>query len=627
MPGKRSGVVSLLIPAIVLVPLGGVLLFVIISSWQAADSQAVLSARLKDSAASITREIGDSIERQKGATEYLSQSPLTWLWVKFQGERLTPSNRAHADISLKEIENYGRLLSFAQIYLASENTCTLYKDGAAVKRLMENDAADAWYFSALKSEEVLVTSDARGIRTSARVMDDGRVWGAVCLLSDVSALGASVLSNGSAGQGTTRPRYSAAFSAALVNAAGEAAGGGTLFDLYPAPSHAAVSGALDSLVSTDHDAVFMEAMGPDAGMTVAVRAPAPGWYLFVSSALVSPVNPSRLLWLGGVPAAMLLLLLLALMLTTGRRLRAVAALFTGYDRDLHAAGEELAHIGASARGAQTAAAQLQALAERLGAEAAAAATAGAEADALFSRAEARETELRAGIAGRLSLFGRLIAAAREAVERSRLTEAAARIVGNSASRAEEELSRVITLSSSTSHAVDKALKASSAIGEMVERIRLLSLNAALEAARGSGQGQGFARIADEVKSMADETAARARALSAMLTEAGGSVEGASRAAQEAGRAVHEASADASRAVGGGWEEVTELLSQTENANVSAARLKDDASSTDRGRSALEGFARIVARIGSLAAEIAHVAGRAGTDASAITRSVQKGKIS
>jgi methyl-accepting chemotaxis protein len=153
------------------------------------------------------------------------------------------------------------------------------------------------------------------------------------------------------------------------------------------------------------------------------------------------------------------------------------------------------------------------------------------------------------------------------------------------------------------------------------------MNAALEAARGTGQGQGFARIADEVKNMADETAARARALSGILSEAGGSVEGASRAAQEAGRAVHEASADAARARGGGWEEVTGLLAQTENANVSAARLKDDASSTDRGRSALEGFARIVARIGSIAAEVAHVAGRAGADASAIARSAQKGKIS
>lgn len=617
---------SLLLPAIVLVPLGGVLLFVIVSSWQAADSRIALSARLQDSAITIAREIGDSIERQKGATEYLSQSPLTWLWVKFQGERLTPSNRAHADISLKEIENYGRLLPFAQILLASENTRTLYKDGAAVKRLVESDPADSWYFSSLKGDEVLVTSDARGIRTSARVMDGGRVWGAVCLRSDVSVLAGSVLSNGSVSQGTTAALISGTGDLAAVQ--GEAAAGArTIYDLYPETAREAVSSALTSLLSDEHPALFSEAMGTGAGLTVGVRVPAPGWYLFVSSALSAPLSLSRLLWLAGVPAATLLLVLLALMLTAGRRMRAAEALLTRRDLDLHAAGEELALIGASARGAQAAAAQLQALAERLGAEAAAAAAAGAEADALFARAESRETELRAGIAGRLSLFGRLVAAAREAVDRSRLTEDAARIVGASASRAEEELSRVITFSTSTSHAVDKASKACSAIGEMVERIRLLSLNAAVEAARGGGQEQGFARIADEVKGMADETAARARALSATLTEAGGSVEGASRAAQEAGRAVHEASADAARAMGGGWEEVTALLSQTENANASAARLKDDASSTDRGRSALEGFARIVARIESIASEVAHAAGRAGADASAITRSVQKGKIS
>jgi methyl-accepting chemotaxis protein len=619
MPGKRSGLFTLLLPVIVLVPLGGVLMFVVISSWQAADSRTALAARLGDSAFTMAGEIGDAVERQKVATEHLSQSPLAWLWVKFQGERLTPSNRAHADISLKEIENYARLLPFAQIFLASENTRTLYKGGAAVKRLVENDPADAWYFSCLKSDEVIVTSDTRGIRTSARVMDDGQVWGAVSFLSDVSVLAASVLSNGSVRMGMT---------AALTNGAGEVArvegeapaSGRTIFDLYPGSARGAVAAALSSLLSADHSELFTEAMGTHAGLTVGVRSPAPGWYLFVSSELVSPLSPTHLLWLAGVPASTLLLLLLAFILTTGRRLRAAKALLERYDLNLHAAGEAFAEIGAPARGAQTAAAQLQALAERLGVEAAALATSGAEAEALFARAEARDAELRAGIAGRLSLLGRLAAAAREAVDRSLSTEAAARIVGTSAARAEEELSRVITFSASTSHAVDKASKAVNAIVQAAERIRLLSLNAALEAAREGAQGQGFARIANEVKGMADETAARARALSASLAEAGGSVEGASRAAQEAGRAVHEASADAARAVGGGWEGMTALLSQSENADASASRLKHDASSSDRGRSALEGFARIVARIGSIAAEVAHLAGRAGADASAITRS-------
>jgi methyl-accepting chemotaxis protein len=525
MPAKRSGVFSLLLPAIVLVPLAGVLLFVMVSSWQEEDSRAALSARATD-----------SLERQKAATEYLSQSPLTWLWVKFQGQRLTLSNRAHEDISLKEIENYGRLLPFAQIFLASENTRTLYKDGAAMKRLTEGDPADSWYFSTLKDDKVLVTREPGQIRTSARVMDDGSVWGAVCLL------------------------------------------------------------------------------GPEA-------APTPR----------SALARDRVLWLAGVPAATLLLIVLALVLTSGRRMRATEARLAARDRELHAAAEELARIGASARGAETAAAQLQALAERLGAEAAAAAATGADADALFSRAEARETELRAGIAARLPLLGRLVAVVREAVERARVTETAARVVGTSASRAEEELSRVITFSAASSHAVDKASRAGTVIGEAMDRLSLLTLNAALEAARAAGPAQAFARAADEVKGVAEETAARARALSAALAEAAGSVEGASRAAQEAGRAVHEAAADAARAAGGGWEEVTQLLSQTESANTSAARVKEEALATDRGRSALEGFSRIVARIGSLAAEVAHVAGRAAADAAAITRSVsensQKGKIS
>jgi len=397
---------------------------------------------------------------------------------------------------------------------------------------VEGDPADSWYFSTLKNDEVLVTSEQGQIRTSARVMDGGSVWGAVCLLGDPGA-----------------------------------------------------------------------------------------------PALSSPLSVDRLLWLAGVPAGTLLLLVLALLLTSARRMRAAESRLAARDQELHAAAEELARVGGSARGAETAAAQLQALAERLGAEAAAAAATGAEADALFSRAEARETELRAGIAARLPLLGRLVAAVRDVVERARLTETAARVVGASASRAEEELSRVITFSAASSHALNKASKAGAAVGEGMDRLRLLTLNAALEAARAAGPAPGFARAADEVKVVAADTAARARALSATLAEAAGSVEGASRAAQEAGRAVHEAAADAARAAGGGWEEVTELLSQTENANMSAARLKEEASSTDRGRSALEGFARIVARIGSLAAEVAHAAGRTAADAAAITRSVSKGKNS
>jgi methyl-accepting chemotaxis protein len=475
---------------------------------------------------------------------------------------------------------------------------------------MESDPADSWYFSSLKGDKVLVTGDAREIRTSARVMDDGHVWGAVCLLSNVSELTKAVLPSGSA---------------ALISAAGD------LVRLQGEVTPAAVSAALGSLPGNDQPVILDEAVSTRAGLAIVVRTPARGWYLCVSSAVGSALSGDRILWLAGVPATTLLLLLLTLLLTSGRRMRTTEARLVTRDEQLHAAAEEFALIRASARGAETAAAQLQALAERLGAEAAAAAATGAEADALFSRAEARETELRAGIAGRLPLIGRLVAAVREAIDRSRMTETAARIVGTSASRAEEELSRVITFSAASSHAVDKASRTGSAIGEAMDRIRLLTLNAALEAARGAVPGQGFARIADEVKGMAEETAARARALSATLTEAAGSVEGASRAAQEAGRAVHEAAADAARVVGGGWEEVTQLLSQTENANVSAARLKEDASSTDRGRSALEGFARIVARIGSLAAEVAHVAGRAGADAAAITRSVSenrsKGKIS
>jgi methyl-accepting chemotaxis protein len=623
MPRKGSGLFAPLVPALVLVPMCGILTFFLISSWQEQDARAALNARLEDSAFAMARELGDSLERQKLATEQLSQSPLAWIWVKFQGERLTPSNRAHADTALNEIENYARLLPFAQILLGSENTRTLYKGGAPVKRLRENDPEDAWYFASLKAEGVPITGDARGIRTSARVMDEGRVWGAVAMLSDLSALAANVFSATSLRTGMR---------AALANGAGEvlrvggegASKAGTLFDMYPAAAHQTLSSALEALAGSDKPVVFTVGTGADVVLTVGIRSSVPGWDLFVSSALESTVSRSRLLLIAGVPAATLVLLLLAFILTAGRRLRSAAALLERHERNRIEARDAFSRIEASARGAHAAAAQLQALAGRLAEDAAAAAASTVETDALFARAEERDAELRAGIAGRVSLLAELTAAVGEAIDRSRSTEAAARIVGASATQAEEELSRVITSSASAAHALDKASKAVDAIVEAAGRMRMLSLNAALEAARGVAQGQGHARITDDVRSLADETAARARALAASLTEASASLEGASRAAQEAGRAVHEASADAARASGGGWEKMVELLSHVQNANASAGRVSEHAAASDRGRSALAGISRVVGRIGSLSVEIVERASRAGADASDVARSVAAG---
>jgi methyl-accepting chemotaxis protein len=612
MPRKRLSPFPLLLPAIVFVPLCGVLAYLCVSSWHAADAQAAVSLRLRDSTLLIARDLEAAVLRQKAATELISQSPGLHLWMKFEGARPTPSNRAHSEAALREAVNYSRFLPGATLLVAAEKTRIVYKNGAPFHALSKNEPEDSWYFSSLKAGGTVVTRDPRAIRASTRVMEGSRTLGAVSCTSDVSALAASVLVPGFSREGLT---------VALTNSVGEVVGADgagtsgirTIFDAHPAVAHGVVAAALDALFRSDQVSYFTSRAGTRAVRTAAVRTATPGWYLFVSADFPDRLPLSRIVELAGVTAATLVLLLLALLLIGLGRSRSTRALLEGYERGHQAARTALAEIGDSARDAQSAAARLQSLGGQLAREAAAAVQSGAEVDALLSRAEDREGELRDGVTARVSLLAQLAAAVHEAVDRSRALHGASETISGSATRAEKELTRVITSGAAASHAVDKAAKGIGAIAESAQRLRLLSLNAALEAARAGAFGHGLSRIAEEIRALAEDTNARAQAIAASLAEAGGSAAGAAAAAREAGRSVHEgvaASAEAARAIGGAWDGSAPLLHQVDGANTSASRGGGDASLTDRGRSAVQGLSRIVARIGVLAAEMAELAGRA-----------------
>jgi methyl-accepting chemotaxis protein len=612
MPRKRLSPLPLLLPAIVLVPLCGVLAYLYVSSWHAADAQAAVSLRLHDSALLIGRELEAAVARQKAATQLISQSPGLHLWMKFEGARPTPSNRAHSEAALREAVNYSRLLPGVTLLMAAEKTRIVYKNGAPLHALSRNTPEDSWYFSSLKAGDTVVTWDLRAIRASTRVMEGRRTLGAVSCTSDVSGLAAGVLVPGFSREGLT---------VALANSDGEVVGAGgaetsgvrTIFDEYPAEEHDAVAAVLSALFRSDQVSYFTSTAGTRAVRTAAVRTPVPGWYLFISADFPDRLPLSRIVRLAGVTAATLVLLLLALLMTGLGRSRSTRALLSGYTRGRQSARTALAEIGDSAGDAQSAAAKLQSLGGQLAREAAAAVQAGAEADALLSRAEAREGEIRDGATARGSLLAQLAAVVHEAVDRSLALRGAAETISASAARAEEGLTRVITTWASASHAVDKAAKGIGAIAESARRLRLLSLNAALEAARAGATGHGLSSITEEIRALAEDANARVQAIAASLAEAGGSSAGAAAATQEAGRSVHEgaaASAEAARAIGGAWDGAMPLLHQVDGANTGAARVGEDASLTDRGRSAVQGLSRIVARIGVLAAEMAELAGRA-----------------
>jgi methyl-accepting chemotaxis protein len=626
MPRKRLSPLPLLLPAIVIVPLCGVLAYLCVSSWHAADAQAAVSLRLRDSALLIGRELEAAVMRQKAATELISQSPALHLWMKLEGARPTASNKAHSEATLREALNYGRLLPGATLLVASEKTRIVYKNGAPLHALSKSEPEDSWYFSALKAGGAVVTSDPRGFHASTRVMEGGRVLGAVSCTSEVSALAASVLVPGFSQEGLTVALTNGAGEVVVADGAGPT-GARTIFEAYPAVEHDVVAAALDALFRSDQVTCFTGTAGTHAVATAAVRTPTPGWYLFVSADFPWRLPLSRMIELAGATAATLVLLLLALLLIGLGRSRSTRALLERYERSHQAARTAFAEIGDSAREAQTASAGLQSLGGQLAREAAAAVQAGAEADALLSRAEDREGELRDGVTARVTLLAQLAAVVHEAVDRSRGLQSAAETIRGSAARAEESLTRVITSGASASHAVDKAAKGIGAISESAQRLRLLSLNAALEAARAGASGHGLSRITEEIRALAEDTHARVQAIAAAIVEAGGSTAGAVAAAQEAGLSVHEgaaASAEAARTVGDSWEGAAPLLRQVDGADTRAASVGEDSSLTDRGRSAVQGLSRIVARVGVLAAEVAELASRAAAGTSRATHAAVDG---
>lgn len=65
---------------------------------------------------------------------------------------------------------------------------------------------------------------------------------------------------------------------------------------------------------------------------------------------------------------------------------------------------------------------------------------------------------------------------------------------------------------------NQVIKATSDIINVLKMLRLLSLNAGIEAARAGTHGRGFAVVADEVKRLADQTSVSATNVNALLTE-------------------------------------------------------------------------------------------------------------
>jgi methyl-accepting chemotaxis protein len=612
MERTRNGLFPLVIPALVAPALAGLALLFLAAGWFDADARTALKQRVADSAAAASRQFDLSVQRQADATRALGTSPMVWLWVKFQGERLTASNRSHAQWALGEVGNYSALLPGVTVYLASERTGTVYQGGAAVAALSRTGPRDAWYSASLGTEGVVVSGDAHTLRTSMRVMNGRELLGAISCVGDPATIADAAFA--AAGGAPVMAFLLADSKGSVIAARGErAAAAATVFDMFNPAERANVAAAMAALTRPGATSVDIFAAKDRRLLTAVTQTTGPGWYLFVFSGLPG-ISAVRIILMAGIVAAALALLagvLVSAALARARRNHALVQLLEE-ERDAAVLTAREA-VEASLR-LHAAAGTLRERTSALEAEAAGGKAAGTEAAQLLARAEESAAELRSGAAARVSLLEGLAASAREAAGSSHEARKAGESAGVAVAAAEEELNRVITTGSSTAGSLESAAAMAEAVSEAVERTRLLALNAALEATRSGGQG---ARIADEMRKLADEAAARAQELSAALSDARGSVRMVSRAAVDAGKAVHESAAhaaDATRGLDAAWQGLDGVVTRLEAANVSAGRLRSEAVLSDRGRSAVEGASRIMARVEALCAEIATLAASMAAEA-------------
>jgi methyl-accepting chemotaxis protein len=614
MPRPRLRAFPLLLPALILVPLAGALLVILSLRWYATDAGTAARERAGAAALTLGKGIENAVQRQAAATDSLSRSPVVWLFVKFQGERLTASNRAHAQTSLNEVDNYARLLADTTVYLASEKTRIVYQQGVAKESLTAADPRDTWYFGALKASSVVVSAEGRSLRTTARLLNGQAVIGAVSCVSSPDALAAAASAGGAGGDG---------LATALVDGNGDilwAAGDGTstassVFDLFPGAPRDAVSGLTAGLQPRELGQATLTVQGRPTRVAL-VRVAQSSWYVIAAAQPHASLPLARALLLAAVPLAALGLILLWLGLLAVRRIQAADTRFRRLEQDADAARLLVQNAREGSKNIHSAAAGMASRATALASEAAAALRSAAETSETLRAAEQSDAELRAGITGRLALLGELSEAAREAMVRARAAAAAAQGAADS----QEGLSRVVTSGVTASRAVQRAAEGVTALADTADRLRLLALNAGLDAARGGSEGESLPRVAENLRVLADEAGSRARSLSGVLKDVAESLADISRAAQSAGEAASTAASSwRTLAAPGAGQTIEKVLARMDAAGLSAERVREQAALSDRGRSAVDGVGRIAARIAAISLEISGLAESATASASRTTR--------
>ena len=196
--------------------------------------------------------------------------------------------------------------------------------------------------------------------------------------------------------------------------------------------------------------------------------------------------------------------------------------------------------------------------------------------------------------------------AQAADENGQLAAEGGRVVGQTV----EKIREVARVSQETLATVERLGVSSQKIGtitatisEIAEQTNLLALNATIEAARAGEQGRGFAVVADEVRKLAERTAAATRDIEAMIvtiqqdTSAAVVAMGRGRHEVEGGLGLAEAAGAALRRIVEGTQRTRDMIMQiaaaTEEQSVTSENIaRSVASITEGANDAANGTAQV-----------------------------------
>ena len=586
MPHTRRSIFPVLLPLVILVPVAAALSILVAWLWYGRDVRQAAVLHARADVRLVGREMESAVRARHAAAGSLARSAVIRAWLERGG--------APGEEALREIEAVSTQFPGSAVLTASAVDNTLFRAGSPAGSLEPGRPSDAWYFALVdeKGAPRAGSGTAVTVHAAAAVRQADRFLGAVAVEASAAEL---------AGEAATAAEAGAIVAltndvGAILHLAGAAgAGARTISDIFPGIERRIFIAAMESPSTASGLRLFGDRAGGVPVVIAAARLAFSDWRVFVAVPVVDALPVLHLAAMAVLALAALAFLLLWVGLAAAglRRVHAEELAHEQWKLRESAAGlEEAAHL---ARQARAAIERLTEGSRRISEETRGASAAAVEARSLLAHTQ----EALAERGGRLALAA---AAVRETSRQAAASQGAAGEVKIAASRAEEELARLIPSADSTARAAARIKGRVASIGALAEKARLLALNASVDASRGGEGAKRLPRVVEEIQGLAGQAAENARTLASECSAAARDAEAALASAEEAGRAAHAAARGAQEtaasftAIVATAHGVPGIEAEDGSAPGQAAGPDPAAALADRTGSALEGLTRINARV-------------------------------